>query len=137
MRFFLLFLFLFAVPHGAYPQKSDSIFSHAKKQLGTNQPTYTSPWLHQHGNKDPLSQNQPNPASSYTIIYFYVAQSGPVSLKLYDARGKLIGYFVDGPGTGGTTYRVLFPVNFLAAGEYFYCFMTSEFSIVKKMVVVK
>ena len=138
MRFFLLLLFLLIIPQRACTsQDNDTAVFACTEKIKASPLTNTKPWLYRHGSKEPLSQNQPNPASSYTVIYFYIAQTGPVSLKLFDSRGKFIGYFVDGTGVGGTTYRVLFPVGILAAGEYFYCLMTSGFSIVKKMVVVK
>jgi hypothetical protein len=138
MRFFLLLLLLLIIPQRACSsQDNDTSFLACKETIKVSELTGTGPWLYRHGNKEPLSLNQPNPASSYTVIYFYIAQTGPVSLKLFDSRGKFIGYFIDGTGVGGTTYRVLFPVGILAAGEYFYCLMTSEYSIVKKMVIVK
>lgn len=138
MRFFLLLLLLLIIPQRACTsQDNDTAVFACTEKIKVSQLTSTKPWLYRHGSKEPLSQNQPNPATSYTAIYFYVAKTGPVSLKLYNSRGKFIGYFVDGTGVGGTTYRVLFPVWILAAGEYFYCFMTGEFSIVKKMVIVK
>ena len=138
MRFSLLLFFVLFIPQSACTAQDNDTATYARtEKIKDAQITRTKPWLYRQGSKEPLSQNQPNPASSYTVIYFYVAQTGPVSLKLYDSKGKFIGYFVDGTGVGGTTYRVLFPVGILAAGEYFYCLMTSEFSLVKKMVVVK
>jgi hypothetical protein len=138
MRFFLLLLLLLIIPQRACSsQDNDTSFLACKEKIKVTELTRTRPWLHRQDSKEPLSQNQPNPASSYTVIYFYVAQTGPVSLKLYDSRGKFIGYFVDGPGVAGTTYRVFFPVGILAMGEYFYCLKTSGFSIAKKMVIVK
>jgi hypothetical protein len=138
MRFFLLLLLLLFIPQRAFTSEgNDTATFTSTEKIKVTELTFTGPWLHRHGSKEPLSQNQPNPASSYTIIYFYIAKTGPVSLKLYDSRGKFIGYFVDGTGLGGTTYRVSFPVGILSAGEYFYCLMTREFSIAKKMVIVK
>jgi hypothetical protein len=138
MRFSLLLLLVLFIPQGACgSQGSDTAASSFTNKIVVTQVVGTGPWLHRQGSKDPVSQNQPNPATSYTVIYFYVGQTGPVSLKLYDATGKFMGYFVDGPCVAGMTYRVFFPVGMLATGEYLYCFRTSEFTIVKKMVVVK
>jgi hypothetical protein len=138
MRFFLLLFFLLFVPHRVCSsQDSDTAAFACLEKIKVTQVTRTEPWLHRQDSKEPLSQNQPNPASSYTVIYFYVAQTGPVSLKLFDSRGKFIGYFVDGPGVAGTTYRVYFSVGILPKGEYFYSLETSEFVLVKKMIVVK
>jgi hypothetical protein len=138
MRFILLLLLPLLVPlRACSSQDIDTATSAFTEKIKVTQFTRTAPWLHRQGSKEPLSQNQPNPASNFTVIYFYVAKTGPVSLNLFDARGRFIGYFVDGPGVGGTTYRVFFPVGILAAGEYFYCLKTSEFILVKKMLVVK
>jgi hypothetical protein len=139
MRFFILLLLLLIVPQRACGLQSNdtAAFACTEKIKVTHQLTGTGPWLHRQGSTEPISQNQPNPASLYTIIYFYVARTGPVSLKLYNSMGKFVGYFVDGPLVGGETYRVFFPVGILAAGEYFYRFSTAEFTIVKKMVIVK
>jgi hypothetical protein len=138
MRFFLLLLFVLFVPHMARSsQGNDTAASAGLDKIKITQLTGTGPWLPRKDIKEPVSQNQPNPASLYTVIYFYVARTGPVSLNLYDSRGKFIGYFVDGPCVGGETYRVLFPVGILAAGEYFYRFKAGELTVVKKMVIIK
>lgn len=83
-----------------------------------------------------LLQNQPNPASNFTVIYFYLAQSGPVSLRLYSLSGKLIGYFIDGFQSSGW-YSVGFYTDFLARGEYFYRLETLSVTSVQKMLVAK
>jgi hypothetical protein len=83
-----------------------------------------------------LFQNQPNPASSYTVIYFYLAQSGPASLKLFNPQGRMAGYFFDGYQLSGW-YTLWFNPDFLTKGEYFYRLTTSTKILLKKMVVVK
>jgi hypothetical protein len=83
-----------------------------------------------------LLQNQPNPASDYTVIYFYLAQSGPVSLKLYSLSGKAIGYFIDGFQTSGW-YSVGFNAGFLAKGEYIYRLTAPSLTSTLKMLVAK
>ena len=83
-----------------------------------------------------LLQNQPNPASDHTVIYFYLAQSGPVSLKLYSLSGSVIGYFIDGFQTSGW-YSVGFYTGFLTKGEYIYRLMTPWETSTLKMLVAK
>jgi hypothetical protein len=83
-----------------------------------------------------LLQNQPNPASNYTTIYFYLAKNGPTSLKLYTISGKLIGYFIDGFQESGW-YSVGFRTDFLAKGEYMYRLTTPSVASVLKMLVSK
>jgi hypothetical protein len=83
-----------------------------------------------------LYQNEPNPASDYTVIYFYLAQSGPVSLKLYSLSGRLIGYFIDGFQQSGW-YSVGFHTEFLAKGEFIYRLATPATTSIKKMLVTR
>jgi hypothetical protein len=83
-----------------------------------------------------LYQNEPNPASDYTVIYFYLAQSGPVSLKLYSLSGRLIGYFIDGFQQSGW-YSVAFHTDFLAKGEFIYRLHTPATTSIKKMLVTR
>ncbi len=87
-----------------------------------------------------LLQNQPNPASSYTDIYFYLIQAGPVSLKLYNTAGREIGYFAipdNGYCMAGYWYDVHFPVNALSSGEYYYRMWSRNYTAVKKMIILK
>lgn len=94
------------------------------------------PWKNNGWSTEALSQNQPNPASHFTVIYFSVAHSGPASLKLYNALGREIGYFVDDFCEAGT-YRVRFAVDILAKGQYYYQLKTADYVYVKKMIIVK
>jgi hypothetical protein len=92
------------------------------------------------GNQTILLQNQPNPALDFTDIYFFLYRSGPVTLKLYDSRGREIGYFYitrDGIGIGGVWYHIRFFVKTISAGQYYYRLWTPDYNAVKKMIVVK
>jgi hypothetical protein len=95
------------------------------------------PWLYRKEKKEALSQNQPNPASVYTVIYFYVEKEGHISLTLYDFKGKYIGYFIDDFCESQTTYRIFFPTTSLGNGIYYYCYKTEDKFIIKKMVIAK
>jgi hypothetical protein len=83
-----------------------------------------------------LYQNEPNPASDYTVIYFYLAQSGPVSLKLYSLSGRQIGYFIDGFQQSGW-YSVGFHTDFISKGEFIYRLHTPATTSIKKMLVTR
>jgi flagellar hook assembly protein FlgD len=48
-----------------------------------------------------LAQNAPNPFTARTTIRFSVPREGPVSLKIYDVRGRLVRTLVEGPLPGG------------------------------------
>jgi hypothetical protein len=87
-----------------------------------------------------LLQNQPNPAQEFTDIYFFLYRSGPVTLKLYDSRGREVGYFYiakDGIGAGGKWYHVRFFVKTVSAGQYYYRLWTIDYIAVKKMIITR
>jgi hypothetical protein len=91
-------------------------------------------------NQTILLQNQPNPALDFTDIYFFLYRTGPVTLKLYDSRGREIGYFYiarNGIGSGGTWYHIRFFVKTISPGRYYYRLWTPDYNAVKKMIVVK
>lgn len=99
--------------------------------------TGTRPWRWpQRPQTTLLLQNQPNPTSEYTVISFYLARSGPASLTLYTASGRLVGYFLDGFKEKGW-YSVGFCPEFVAMGEYFYRLSTPAGDLLKKMIVVR
>jgi hypothetical protein len=49
-----------------------------------------------------LAQNHPNPFNPATDIPFSLAESGPVSLDIYDAAGRRVRHLLDGVQTAGT-----------------------------------
>lgn len=83
-----------------------------------------------------LSQNYPNPFNPVTNIKFSLPKSGNVSLKVYDITGKQVTELVNGFKSAGS-YIVDFNASHLASGVYFYRLEASEFSEVKRMVLVK
>jgi hypothetical protein len=87
-----------------------------------------------------LLQNRPNPVSNRTNIYFSVARSGPASLRLFDSKGREVGYFPiggDGLATAGLWYCARFDASRVSSGQYYYRLQTAGFVAVKKMVVVR
>jgi|WetSurMetagenome_2_1015567.scaffolds.fasta_scaffold00017_6 hypothetical protein len=86
-----------------------------------------------------LLQNEPNPVSANTVIWYFVKEVGPVSLKLYDARWREIGYFAvpENQSSEGNWYWVRFSVEMLRSGVYFYRLRTSGFSTIKAMTIVR
>jgi len=83
-----------------------------------------------------LHQNYPNPFNPVTNIKFSIPKSGNVSLKVYDILGREVAELVDEFKPQGN-YLVDFNASFLSSGVYFYRLETSEFTEVKKMVLVK
>ncbi len=83
-----------------------------------------------------LKQNYPNPFNPVTKIRFYIPESGFVSLQIYDAVGRNLATLVDQNLNPGI-YEVEWNAVNLPSGIYFYRITASEFSEVKKMVLVK
>ena len=83
-----------------------------------------------------LRQNYPNPFNPTTNIQFAVAQTGPVSLRVYDVLGREVAVLVDDVLQPGF-YMARFEGHTLASGVYFYRFIASGFVDVKKMQLVK
>jgi hypothetical protein len=88
-----------------------------------------------------LAQNFPNPFNPSTNIRFGLEKSGHVSLRIYDAAGRLVvnlidesrragTYVVDWDGRDGQGYRV-------ASGVYFYRLIAGDFTRTRKMVLLQ
>ncbi|MBE2255513.1 MAG: T9SS type A sorting domain-containing protein [Ignavibacteria bacterium] len=83
-----------------------------------------------------LSQNYPNPFNPVTKINFQLPKNNFVSLKIYDITGKEISSLVNGNLIAGY-YTMEFKADNLASGVYFYRLATSEFTEIKKMMLIK
>lgn len=83
-----------------------------------------------------LYQNYPNPFNPNTKIKFAIKKSGFVSLKVFDISGKEISSLYNGILKPGL-YETDFNAVELNSGVYFYRLQTSEFTGVKKMMVIK
>lgn len=88
-----------------------------------------------------LSQNYPNPFNPYTVIQFYLPQSGHVTLSVYNIMGQKVVVLLDGymdKGYGEVTWdgadQSGRPV---ASGIYFYRLEGGEVSITKRMMLLK
>jgi N-acetylneuraminic acid mutarotase len=65
-----------------------------------------------------VQQGYPNPTSGATLIRYLLPESGPVSLKLYDAGGAEVATLVDGVQEGGF-HEARFDAGGLHAGTYY------------------
>ena len=83
-----------------------------------------------------LSQNYPNPFNPSTVISYSVANSGQVTLKLYNIIGKEIATLVNEYKEPGN-YYYQFDGKELTSGVYLYKFQSGNFVSVKKMVLMK
>jgi len=83
-----------------------------------------------------LSQNYPNPFNPVTNIEFRIAESGFVSLKIFDLLGKEVTTLVSSNLTPGF-YKYDFDASGLPSGVYFYQLSAGDFTETKKLTVVK
>ncbi|GAB4291618.1 MAG: hypothetical protein Kow0098_11020 [Ignavibacteriaceae bacterium] len=83
-----------------------------------------------------VSQNYPNPFNPSTTIKFSVPQSSKVTLKVYDVLGKEVATLVNEVKTAGN-YEVDFNASNLASGMYIYTLNAGDFTVSKKMVLLK
>ncbi len=83
-----------------------------------------------------LYQNYPNPFNPATKIRFDLSKSGNVKLAVYDVSGKQVAEIVNASYAAGE-YSFDFNAENLATGIYFYKLETSEFTSIKKMILVK
>jgi len=83
-----------------------------------------------------LSQNYPNPFNPFTIIKYDLPVKSRVTLTIYNALGKEIAALVDEAKNRGT-YSVEFDGSDLPSGIYFYALTAGEFTITKRMILLK
>lgn len=83
-----------------------------------------------------LSQNYPNPFNPATVISFELPKSGNTSLKVYDMLGSLVYTLVDGNLNAGR-YTYEFDGSDIASGMYVYKLESGDFSISKRMMLIK
>jgi hypothetical protein len=83
-----------------------------------------------------LSQNYPNPFNPTTQIDYSIPQSGLVSLKVYDLLGKEVKTLYEGVQSAGN-YVATFDGSKFTGGVYFYRLQTDNFSMTKKLVLIK
>jgi hypothetical protein len=93
-----------------------------------------------HENNQPkeylLFQNYPNPFNPSTKIGYQIAQSGYVTLKIYDVLGKEVATLVNESKSAGT-YEIQFDASRFTTGTYFYRLTTDQMAETKKMLLIK
>jgi hypothetical protein len=77
----------------------------------------------------------PNPASIDATITFNMDEDARASLKIYNSLGELMTELVNENFSKGT-HQILFPVEKLASGVYYYSVETEEKQLMNKLVVV-
>jgi len=83
-----------------------------------------------------LFQNYPNPFNPVTTIRFEVPKSQKIKLSVFDILGREIKVLYDDLAPAGIV-SVDFSGDEFASGMYIYQLKTADFSISKKMVLLK
>lgn len=83
-----------------------------------------------------LSDGFPNPCKRHATIAYQVSRKSHVSLKLYDATGRLVDVLVNREVNPGY-HQAQLDTKMLASGVYFYRLEAGERSLNKKLIVVK
>jgi hypothetical protein len=83
-----------------------------------------------------LEQNYPNPFNPSTKIIFQLAESGFVSLKIYNVIGSLVTTLINDYRAAGIYEEVYMPGS-LPSGIYYYTLKAGSFSETKKMLFLK
>lgn len=83
-----------------------------------------------------LGQNYPNPFNPSTSINYTIANSGLVTLKVYDVLGKEVATLVNETKNAGS-HKVNFDASNLSSGLYIYTIQSGEFVSSKKMMLLK
>lgn len=83
-----------------------------------------------------LHQNYPNPFNPSTNISFILSDAGPVSIKVYDAKGSEIRTLINKMLTSGE-HTVTFDASSLPSGVYLYRIETTTGSKTRKMTLIK
>ena len=83
-----------------------------------------------------LEQSTPNPASARTIITFSTPTRGPVTLRVFDVRGRQVATLTNGILNSGP-HTVEAQTGHWAAGIYFYRLEAAGLHKVRRLVVVR
>jgi hypothetical protein len=83
-----------------------------------------------------LHQNAPNPFHGSTTISFAVPQAGPVTLKLYDLRGRLVRH-VEAEAEAGDLQQITLDGRGLPSGAYAYSLESGGRKEWKRCIIVK
>jgi len=83
-----------------------------------------------------LYQNYPNPFNPSTEIYFTLAKSGNVSLKVFNSLGSVVATLIDGYMESGK-HSIKYITKDSSSGIYFYKLKADNFTSTRKMLLIK
>ncbi|MFK7848682.1 MAG: PKD domain-containing protein [Rhodothermales bacterium] len=83
-----------------------------------------------------IEQNYPNPFNPTTLINFGMPESAHVSVRVYNLLGQEVATLVNEVRDAGV-HTVNFDAGELSAGVYLYVMQTADFSVTKRMTLLK
>ena len=83
-----------------------------------------------------LAQNYPNPFNPSTVISYSIPKASNVTLKVYDVLGNEVATLVN-QFQNANSYKVNFNAASLASGVYIYKIEAGNFTMSKKMLLLK
>jgi hypothetical protein len=83
-----------------------------------------------------LEQNYPNPFNPETVIRYSLPQSEHASIKIYNSLGSEVSTLFEGLKNAGT-YEEKFNAGKFASGVYFYKLQAGDYSMIRKMMLLK
>lgn len=96
--------------------------------------------IHQGNGKSPsgfkLEQNFPNPFNPVTVIKYSVPKTAYVNLSVFDITGKEVEKIISRYLQPGS-YRAVFDGSQYSSGLYFYRLQTGDFTVTRKMILIK
>lgn len=83
-----------------------------------------------------LSQNFPNPFNPVTKICFSISLKQKIRLTVYNILGRSVEILLNEEKEPGK-YEIVFLADYLPSGVYFYKLETDNYSVTKKMVLIR
>jgi len=83
-----------------------------------------------------LEQNWPNPFNPSTSIRYSLREAGLTTLSIFDIMGREVMQLVNENQPVGR-YQLSFDGSAVPAGLYFYRITSGEFTLVRKMLLIK
>jgi hypothetical protein len=83
-----------------------------------------------------LYQNFPNPFNPSSVISFYIPQKSWIEIKVYNIFGELVQTVINEVREIGH-HQVKINASNLASGVYLYSLKAGDFTLAKKLVVLK
>lgn len=84
-----------------------------------------------------LNQNYPNPFNPSTVIEYHLPSASRVSVTVYNAAGKQVTILADNILQNAGTQGLTFDASGLTSGVYFYRLNAGNYSITRKMTLLK